>query len=79
MKIRWDSTRFEGNVYAIVGKRTIARILHYNGIHYDVVPCPDAPPAWYDVKDGIAMDSFKSLKAAKIWIEEYARSHSLRV
>jgi hypothetical protein len=69
-QIRWDDTRFYGEVYAVIGQSTIARISE-RGNYFDVFYSPDAPPVYKDERDGITMDSFRTLEAAKSWIKTY--------
>lgn len=71
MSIEWDSQRFAGNVYAVKAGVTVARIVERDR-YFDVFPCPDAPPRFHDEHSGITMDGFRSLDAAKAWIEEFA-------
>ena len=68
-KIVWDEDRFPGHIYAVVNGTTVASIVE-RGSQFDVFPAPDARPHFHGV-DGITMDSFLTLEAAKSWVEEF--------
>lgn len=71
IEVKFDETRFSGNVYAMVGQNTLARIVEHPDGTFSVWSAPDAPPKFKADRGGISKDEIPTLAEAKAHAESY--------